>query len=60
MNFAWIYHDGSWTEPELMRLHAGEVVDRNGKRFRACGECAKVIRIDRPIWGSMHICVEAE
>ncbi len=53
-----IWHDGTWNNDELRRLAAGERIDRNGKRYGMCGGCRTVIRLDRPIFGSLHVCDE--
>jgi hypothetical protein len=53
-----IWHDGTWNNDELRRLVAGERIDRNGKRYGVCGECRTVIRLDKPIFGSLHLCDE--
>ena len=51
-----VYHDGDWTKDELERLSRSETVIRRGKRYRACHECLMVVRVDRWLFGSMHIC----
>ena len=54
-----ISHDGTWTREELEAFARGDVIDRNGKRYRVCDACKRVIRVDRPIFGSIHICTES-
>lgn len=51
-----IYHDGSWTEEELIKLANKEPVDRNGKRYIVCWNCQTIVRIDKFLLGSLHIC----
>jgi hypothetical protein len=51
-----IQHDGTWNDDELVRLAAGERIDRNGKRYGLCLLCRAVIRLDKPIFGSIHLC----
>lgn len=51
-----IWHDGTWSRPELVKLSQGEFIDRNGKRFGMCNNCRTVIRVDKPLFGSIHIC----
>lgn len=53
-----IIHDGSWNYDELKIMAKGERVDRNGKRYAICSECRKVVRIDKPIIGNLHLCNE--
>jgi hypothetical protein len=55
-----IYHDGTWSEEELRQMAAGKFVDRNGKRYGICRGCRKVIRIDHPLFGSVHLCAMPE
>lgn len=51
-----VYHDGTWNMSELKRLVAGELVDRNGRRYGMCQGCRTVIRVDKLLIGSLHIC----
>ncbi len=51
-----IYSDGTWSRDELMRLASGAFIDRNGKRYAMCHNCRTVIRVDKPIFGSIHVC----
>lgn len=51
-----IWHDGSWSRAELQRMADGEFIDRNGKRYAVCQDCGSVIRMDKPLLGSMHSC----
>ena len=51
-----IYHDGKWNQDELQRLIDGKHLDRNGKRYSLCLNCNRVIRIDTPLIGSLHLC----
>lgn len=32
----------------------------NGKLYDVCGTCGKIIRMDKPIFGSLHICLNEE
>ena len=32
----------------------------NGKVFAKCQACGKVVQMNKPLLGSLHICVEAE
>ena len=51
------YSDGTWTIHEIERMAAGELLDRNGKRFAICSKCRTVIRIDKPLFGNLHFCM---
>ncbi len=51
-----IYHDGSWTIEELKKFLSGKFIDRNGKRYGMCQDCRKIIRLDKVIFGSIHVC----
>ena len=50
-----IWSDDTWNKDELRRLVAGERIDRNGKRYGMCFGCRTVMRIDKPIFGSLHV-----
>lgn len=51
-----IWHDGTWNNDELRRMVAGERIDRNGKRYGMCPGCRAVVRLDKPLFGSLHFC----
>ncbi len=53
-----IWHDGTWNTDELRRLAAGELLDRNCKRYGMCAGGRTVIRLDKPFFGSLHSCDE--
>ena len=53
---AHVYHDGTWSTEELIAMSKGKFIDRNGKRYGMCHDCRRIIRIDRTVFGSMHIC----
>ncbi len=38
------------------RLRCGEIVNTGGKLVAMCQECGKIIRLDKPILGSIHLC----
>ena len=44
-----------FTEEEIKKLRAGQVVDINGKRYKMCPVCKTVVRIDG-FFGSLHLC----
>lgn len=41
---------------EWERLRRGEVVNIGGKLMVICQQCRSLIRIDKPIFGSLHVC----
>jgi hypothetical protein len=38
----------------------GHVYEVGGKLMGVCANCEKLIRIDKPIFGSMHVCATDE
>jgi len=40
-------------QPEL-----GEIFQVGNKLMGRCAECGQIVRIDKPILGSLHICTE--
>lgn len=46
----------SLSEKEQLALARGEVIMRGSLAFGLCGECRKVIRVNRPFFGGMHLC----
>lgn len=51
----------SATQPSLHhRLQHGEWVEVGGKIYAMCGVCGDVIRVNKPIVGSMHFCLTDE
>jgi hypothetical protein len=53
---ATVWHDGTWNRDELLRMAKGERIDRNGKRYGMCSGCRIIVRLDKPIFGSLHLC----
>ena len=41
---------------ELSRLQAGELIVVNGRRYRICDVCWQIVRVNKPLIGSWHIC----
>lgn len=41
-----------------MVIRPGEVVVVGNKLYGCCADCHSVIRLDKPIFGSLHICAE--
>lgn len=44
------------TEEETKTLTAGRAITRNGKVYAVCAKCHSVIRVDKPLIGSVHFC----
>lgn len=40
------------------RLRQGEIVEIGGKMFVLCQDCKGIVRMDKPIFGSLHRCVK--
>ena len=40
-----------------LKLKPGEVIELHGKLWGRCSGCDKLVRIDKPIFGSLHWCV---
>jgi hypothetical protein len=38
------------------RLRRGEIVEVGGKLYAYCPECKKLVRVDKPFLGSLHLC----
>lgn len=45
---------------EVEKLHQGKAVSIGGKIYAVCPNCRKFIRLDKPIVGSLHSCVEED
>lgn len=41
---------------ESMKIRPGEIVRVGNKLYGVCNDCHGIIRIDKPIFGSLHIC----
>ena len=41
---------------EKITLNPGEIVNVSGKLYACCPRCAKIVRINRPIIGDLHVC----
>jgi len=46
----------SLTEEEKQRLVQGKAISRGGKIYALCGACYTVIRLNKPLVGSIHFC----
>ncbi len=40
------------------RLRRGEIVQVGGKLMAVCQSCGVLIRVDKPLLGSLHFCAE--
>lgn len=41
---------------DLTKLKPGQEILVDGKRYGRCAHCKKVVRTDKPIVGSLHLC----
>lgn len=39
-------------------LKPGEIREIGGKVYGLCFDCRKLVRVDKPLFGSLHLCVE--
>lgn len=51
-----VFHDGSWSIPELNRMFEGYILNRGSGRYGICQKCLKVVRVNKPIIGGVHFC----
>lgn len=42
----------------LSSLRPGEAIVLGGKTYARCADCRKIVRIDKPLFGSLHLCTE--
>lgn len=40
------------------KLRRGEIVAIDGKLYALCSDCGSVIRINKPLFGALHFCVD--
>lgn len=47
---------------EAMRLDLkpGQIVAVNGKIYGCCAECKEIVRVDKWLLGSLHLCTPAK
>lgn len=38
-------------------LKKGGIVNMSGKHYAICPDCRRLIRVDKPLMGSYHLCV---
>lgn len=41
-------------------LSPGEIIEIAGKIYGKCANCHKLVRIDKPIFGSLHLCKKGD
>ncbi len=47
------------SESIYRRLHRGEIVElRDGKLYALCSDCGGMVRMNKPIVGSLHFCTD--
>ena len=45
---------------KIKSLMNGEVVEVMGKHYSRCFDCDSIVRVDKPIFGSFHVCKDNE
>ena len=45
---------------EPIQLKPGQIVTINGKLYGRCFDCGSIIRVDKWLIGSMHLCVASK
>lgn len=45
-------------EAALKRPKPGDVWTSGGRMYGVCAECASIVRVDKPLIGGWHFCVE--
>lgn len=59
---SWIYplYGPSWMaalpNADLRKLQQGHALVFAGKIYIACQKCHKVVRLNKPIFGALHVC----
>ena len=48
--------DNNTHKSAFERMTKGEIVEMNNKLYGICSECGSLVRIDKPIFGSIHLC----
>ena len=44
------------TGPPTYPISDNEIMNLHGKLYAVCGKCQKLVRLDKPIFGGLHIC----
>ena len=47
------------TEAVPLDLKPGQLVAVNGKIYGRCAECKEIVRVDKWLFGSLHLCTPA-
>ena len=47
------------TQDEIDRLCRGEPILRGDKMYAVCARCRKLVRVNKPFLGSLHVCVDS-
>ena len=42
------------------QLEKGEIIKVGNKLYAKCKECGSLVRINKPIFGSLHVCAEPD
>jgi len=43
---------------DRLRVEPGEVFIVGEKLFCVCGDCLRVVRVNKPVVGDLHLCVD--
>jgi len=49
-------NEDMFNRSEIESMRNGNKIDVNGKRYGFCVGCNRIIRIDTPFFGDLHIC----
>lgn len=47
-------------EAVRLDLKPGQIVAVNGKIYGRCAECKEIVRVDKWLFGSLHLCTPAK
>lgn len=48
-----------FTREEIRRMRDGELLDIGERRYALCRNCWQIVRVDKPVLGSLHLCAPA-
>jgi hypothetical protein len=43
---------------DLASLRPGQALTIGGKVFARCADCREIVRMDKPMFGSLHLCTD--
>ena len=44
------------TPEKMVELGKGRIVEVMGKHYARCMDCDSIVRVDKPIFGDIHLC----